>query len=236
MMRFTGRIMTTFGISASNGPAQHPPPLPSDVTGSVERSIVVDAQSDIFGSSARPYLHVLQTGWACTYQLLPNGQRQIVAFHLPGAVLDLDRIMTERLNFSALALSECTVGLLPLEWVRTAIDTRPAIRDLFWTLTTLENRALLESVVNLGRRTARERLAYLLSDLLERLQAIGEALDGSFTPAINQSEMADALGLSQVHLNRSIQRLKTEGLVAIRGRRYEICDAKRLRQVAKKAG
>ena len=117
--------------------------------------------------------------------------------------------------------------------MQKAIGERPAIRDMLWTLTTRENCALFEQIVSLGRRSARERLAFLLHDLLVRLQDLGGAQDGIFVSYVTQAEMADALGLSTVHLNRTLQGLKADRLIEVQGRTYRIRDPKALQAVAK---
>ncbi len=200
---------------------------------SLEGPIGVDARSDVFRGPSAPYLHILQDGWACKYKLLTDGRRQITSFHLPGEIVDLDRIIQADLSFNILALSECRFARLPLDRVQKAIHERPAIRELLWTLTTSENRALFEQIVSLGRRSARERLAFLLHDLLVRLQDLGIAQDGTFVSYVTQAEMADALGLSTVHLNRTLQGLKADRLIEVHGRTYTIRDAKGLQAVAK---
>ena len=200
---------------------------------SLEGPIVVDARSDVFRADGVPYLHLLKEGWACKYKLLTDGRRQITSFHLPGEVVDLDRITRTDVPFNILALSECHFVRIPLERVQKAISERPAIRELLWTLTTHENCSLFEQIVSLGRRSARERLAFLLHDFLVRLQVLGGASDGTFVSYVTQAEMADALGLSTVHLNRTLQGLKADRLIEVHGRTYTIRDPKALQAAAK---
>ena len=199
----------------------------------MDGSVVVDPRTDVFRATSTPFLHVLQHGWACKYKLLTDGRRQITSFHLPGEILDLDRITRTDVPFNILALSECRVARLPLEMIRTAVAGRPAIRNWLWALTTRENTSLFEQIVSLGRRSARERLAYLLHDLLDRLANLGDAKDGTFMSYVTQAEMADALGLSTVHLNRTLQGLKADRLIEVRGRTYTVRDPKALQAAAR---
>ena len=90
-------------------------------------------RTDVFRAGPSPHLHVLQEGWACKYRLLSDGRRQIIAFHLPGEVLDIDRIKKTVVPFAVLALGKCRVARLSIDWVRQAVDERPALRDLMWT-------------------------------------------------------------------------------------------------------
>ena len=200
---------------------------------SLEGPFIVDPRADVFRAAEVPYMHLLQDGWACKYKLLTDGRRQITSFHLPGEVVDLDRITRIDVPFNILALSECRFARIPIDRVQKAVDERPAIRELLWKLTTHENCSLFEQIVSLGRRSARERLAFLLHDLLVRLQELGGAQDGTFVSYVTQAEMADALGLSTVHLNRTLQGLKADRLIEVHGRTYTIRDPKALQAVAK---
>ena len=197
------------------------------------RNVVnVEAQSDISGRGASAkQIHVLLDGWACKYRLMADGRRQILRIHLPGEICDLDKICRDDVSFGVLALSECRIATISLDWIKKAIEDRPAIRDLLWSLTVFESVAMTEQVVSLGRRSARERTAYLLCDLLQRLQALGQADDGSFRLPLTQVDMGDHLGLSTVHVNRTLQDLKSERLIQNGGRTYRICDREGLERL-----
>ena len=193
----------------------------------------VNAQADI--ASQKPgskQVHILLEGWAYKYRLVADGRRQILRIHLPGEICDLDKIFNDDPGFGVQAVSDCRVAAISLDWIKRAVAERPAIRDLLWSLTVLENIAMSEQVVSLGRRTARERAAFLLCDILDRLQALGQALDGSFRLPITQVDMGDHLGLSTVHINRTLQDLKSERLIQNTGRTYRICDRYGLERVA----
>ena len=181
-------------------------------------------------------IHILVKGWACKYRLMADGRRQILQIHLPGEICDLDKVCTDELAFGVLALTDCRVATVSLDWLKRSVEERPALRDLLWSLTVLENAMMCEHVVSLGRRSARERTAYLLCDLLERLDALGEVLDGSFRLPMTQVDMGDYLGLSTVHINRTLQDLKAEGLVVNSGRTYTVRDREALKRVASFAG
>ena len=187
---------------------------------------------DVCRSDQADHIHVLQDGWACKYALLPDGRRQIVTLHLPGDVLDLDRIHGSGITCDVFALSACRVARIATAWVRNTTEKRPAIRALFMTLMADENRALAAHVISLGRRTARERIAYYFCDLLARLHAIRQMREGRFINHLSQSEMGDMLGLSAVHVNRSLGALRTEGLLQNASRWYTVPDIAALQHVA----
>lgn len=167
-------------------------------------------------------VHILIEGWASKYSMMSDGRRQILAFHLPGDVCDLDQLFGPNATLGVAALSDCKVATLSIDWLDQARKSTPAIRDLLWSLFAREHRALTEQIMALGRRTSRQRIAYFLCDLLDRLQAIGLASDSGFRLPLTQNDMADALGLSTVHVNRTLQGLREDGLIEMRGRMLRI--------------
>ena len=193
----------------------------------------VGAQTDFFGEDPPiKHIHVLLEGWAYKYKLLADGRRQILRVHLPGEICDLEKVFCDDPAFGVMAVSDCRVATISFDWIKQAVSERPAIRDLFWSMTAFESMTMNEQVVSLGRRTARERAAFLLCDLVERLQALGQALDGSFRLPLTQIDLGDHLGLSTVHMNRVLQELKGDRLIQSSGRTYTICNRAGLEQIA----
>ena len=193
----------------------------------------VEPQADFSNEDlSRKHIHVLLEGWAYKYKLLADGRRQILRVHLPGEICDLETIFSDDPAFGLMAVSECRVATISYDWIKHAIGERPAIRNLFWSMAAFESMTMNEQVVSLGRRTARERAAFFLCDLVERLQALGQALDGSFRLPLTQMDMGDHLGLSTVHMNRTLQDLKSNRLIQNSGRTYTICNRGALEQLA----
>ena len=182
--------------------------------------------------AATKHIHVLLEGWAYKYKLLADGRRQILRVHLPGEICDLEKIFNDDPAFGVTAVSECRVAMISFDWIKQAVGDRPAIRNLFWSMTAYESMTMNEQVVSLGRRTARERAAFFLCDLIERLQALGQALDGRFRLPLTQMDLGDHLGLSTVHMNRTLQDLKSDHLIQNCGRTYTICNRDALEQLA----
>ena len=182
--------------------------------------------------SASSRLHVLLDGWAYKYRIFRNGRRQVISQYMSGDVCDLDRLQFPGISCGVQAASRCRVAEVSAEWLKSAMNDNPAIRDLFWSLTVLENVAMSELVLSLGSRTARERTAWFICDLAKRLEARGRIIDGKFHLELTQTDIADMLGLSLVHMNRSLKGLKAEGLIANQGATYTILDLARLQIVA----
>lgn len=177
-------------------------------------------------------LHVVLDGWAARCKMLENGARQIPALLLPGDICDLDALHLDRLNWATLAVTRCTVAAVPREGLLTLMDRYPGLREGVYRIAAVENALGTEWTVCLGRRSARERLAHLLCELLARLQAVRAAGDSGFTLPLTQEEIADVLGLTAVHVNRMLQTLRGEGLVQLRGRRLHVPDTEALRRLA----
>lgn len=173
-----------------------------------------------------PYerIFALKQGWAFRYKLLPDGRRQILNFLLPGDLIGVRASVFRVADESVDALTDVTVASFPA--ARIADLFRQQLRlgmAVFWS-SAREHAMLAEHVASIGRRTAYERLAHLFMELLVRLQAVGLADDRSYQLPLTQELLADALGLSIVHVNRTLRRLRTDSLLAIDGGQIVITD------------
>ncbi len=197
------------------------------------RTCNVVARADIAVSGrSTGNVHILVDGWASKYKMMCDGRRQILAFRLPGDICDLERLFEAETSVGVTALTDCKVAAVSTEWLIEARNSRPAVRDLLWSLLAREHATMTEQIVALGRRTSRQRIAYFLCDLLERLQAVGLAEDDCFRAPLTQTDMADALGLSTVHVNRTLQALREDGLIEMRGRNFRVSRRAELKRAA----
>ncbi len=193
----------------------------------------IHSHGDILDCETSPnHLVILLEGWACKYQIMRNGGRQIISIHLPGEVCNLDSLFRPDLQSSVSALSDCRVATFSIDWLKKAFDERPRVRDLFWSMVVDENIAMTDRVVSLGGRSSRQRLAHFLLDLLARMEALGQAPQATLRLPLTQEDIGDALGLSTVHVNRTLQALRDDGLIASKGRTYTIRDRNRLQALA----
>lgn len=158
-------------------------------------------------------IHAVIDGWAARVKILENGSRQIPMLMLPGDICDLAGLHLDRLDFGTVAITRCIVMTFERERLRAAIDRGGKLRDAFARMMAVENARAMQWTVCLGRRTARERFAHLICELSARLNAVGAAQGDSFAFPLTQEELADVLGLTAVHVNRTLQSLRSEGLI-----------------------
>lgn len=161
-------------------------------------------------------VNLLMEGFACRYKLLEDGRRQIVAYLVPGDLCDLHVFLIKRMDHSIAAVSPSKVAVISPTHILRFTDLYPNLtRALWWT--TLRDEAITrEWVVNTGQRTAYERMAHLFCELFHRLRVIGETEGSSYRFPLTQMALGDTLGLSSVHVNRTLQDLRRSGLVSLR--------------------
>lgn len=191
------------------------------------------ADTDIISHGHNPaYVNVMLDGFAARYKMLPDGRRQIVAFLLPGDICDLHVFLLHQMDHSIGTLTESRVARVPRATILDILDRRPVLARALWINTLVDEAILREWIVNIGRRSAYQRISHLLAELFVRYRLVGRANGNGFHLPLTQQELADTLGLSLVHVNRNLQRLRGEGIIATRGRRLEILRADRLREIA----
>jgi CRP-like cAMP-binding protein len=193
----------------------------------------LNARSDIAREGENPsVVRLLVSGWACRYKDLPDGRRQIVGFFLPGDFCDLNVYILSELDHSIGALTGVRFFEIQPEQFQEVIDQRPnLIRALLWhemVASGIQRQWLL----SIGQRSALERLAHLFVELYYRLQAVGLATGLTFELPLTQNHLAEANGLSPVHLNRTLQEMRREGLIELSDRQLKIADLKHLKKVA----
>lgn len=175
---------------------------------------------------------VVMEGIACRQKHRANGSRQITAFLVPGDTCDLDVGLLTRMDHTVTTLSICRVVRLSGDVVTRLLEEHPAIAKALRTSTLVDEATLREWLVNVGCRSAIERIAHLLCELLVRLQIVGFASEDSYELPVTQLDLADTVGLSNVHVNRSLQELRRQGVIELKGRSLRILDRQRLRTIA----
>ena len=163
---------------------------------------------------AAPEVFTLYAGWAFRYKMLSDGRRQILSFLLPGDLLGLQAAMFDAAQHGIEALTEVQLCLLPRRKVWALFGEMPALAfDVAW-LGSREESHVDENLTSAGRRTATERTAALIVMLYKRAKALGLVVDDTFLFPLTQQHIADALGLSLVHTNKTLARLRKMGMFA----------------------
>jgi CRP-like cAMP-binding protein len=164
---------------------------------------------------------VLLSGQAFRHKTLPDGRRQILLFHVPGDLLDLQRLFLS-IDYGVSSLSAGEAAVVSRVALAQAMAAHPDLAQALWRLSLVEAAVYRAWMVGMGRRTAYARVAHLLCEVFMRLKAAGET-DGWRCPfPATQAHISDSLGLSVVHTNRVLRALQRDGLVSVRRRHIEV--------------
>lgn len=194
---------------------------------------IVAAKTDLVceGDSPREST-LLLSGTAARYNIVGDGKRQISALHFAGDFIDLHSLLLQEMDHSVGAISECQVAGVPHETLRELSSNHPHLMRMLWLLTVIDAAIFRQWLVAAGRRSVRGQLAHLLCEVWSRLEIV-DLVDGyTFQLPLSQTDLSDAMGLSLVHVNRTIQALKREGLVDWNGQIVRILNWTKLQQLA----
>ena len=155
-------------------------------------------------------------GWACRYKLLSQGKRQILSFHIAGDIPDLQSLHIHTMDHSLATVTKATLAFIPHENLRELTAQHPGIAALLWRNTLIDAAVFREWMTGIGRRPAVERIGHLFCEMYLKLQAVGLAGDHRCPMPITQADLADALGLTSVHVNRVLKEMRGRGLITLR--------------------
>jgi CRP-like cAMP-binding protein len=192
----------------------------------------MSARRNIIREGDRPdHVHLIVEGWAARYKLLADGSRQIIAFLIPGDFCDLHVTLLGAMDHSIVSLTKSRVVYIPRNRMNELTD-RPSVARAFWWATLVDEAVLREWIVNIGRRDAFESIGHLMCELYRRMKNVGLVTNHSFELPLTQEEIADALGLTPVHVNRVLQRMRAEDLITLKKSALTILDYGRLEQAS----
>lgn len=175
------------------------------------------------GQSAQA-AYILSSGWACSYKLLEDGQRQIVDFQVPGDFLGLRSVLLHMSDHSIEPITEIEVTeVLATDLLEAFAHTPRLAAAVLWAASR-DEAMVVEHLVNIGRRDAAERMAHFLLELGSRLTLVGIGSRNGFACPLTQYMLADALGLSAIHVNRVLRHLREKGFVTFRDGYVEFND------------
>jgi CRP-like cAMP-binding protein len=180
-----------------------------------------------------PSVRVLSTGVACRYRMLAGGKRQIFAFVLPGDIIDTFSHVSDIADHSVSTLSDCGVASIRLHAFRTLMGAHPNLASAMWRYCLSQSSILQSWLTNMRRRSAAERLGHLFCEQFLRLSCVGLAEHGRpLRLNIAQADLADAAAMSSVHVNRTLQQLRSRNLIGRDPALLEILDWEALQKIA----
>ena len=169
-------------------------------------------------------LYLIVEGWGCHYLTLEDGRRQIVDFAIPGDLCDLNLFILDRMDHSIGAITRLKVAEIGREVFRRVVTNAPNITTALWWQELVSKSIHREWIVNVGQRNAHERVAHLFCEMFLRLESVGltNGFSCDFPPT--QLDIADATGLTAVHVNRTLQDLRRQRLITLERQRLTIPD------------
>lgn len=183
------------------------------------------------GDKPGPLLVVLD-GWACRYKILPNGGRQMLAFLLPGDCCDLHINLLAEMDHGIQTITPCHIAKIDRHTIDSVFDAHPSIMKAMYLAQLIDEGTLRAWITSIGRRSSIERVAHLMCELYLRVRNI-EANEGqNVALPLSQIILADALGMTTVHINRVIKQLRLTGAITITRGHLEIINPDTLVQIA----
>jgi CRP-like cAMP-binding protein len=182
-------------------------------------------------ADAPEHCSILVSGFAYRQKLTGDGSRQIVALHIPGDALDFQNLFLDVSDHSLQMLTRAEVAFVTIRDLQDLARERPAVGHAILVKILVEASIFREWVLNVGRRDSRARVAHILCELGVRLDVEGLAVDYGYELPMTQEQLADAVGLTPVHVNRTLKALEAEGLILRSKRAISFPDWKRLRLV-----
>lgn len=180
------------------------------------RTHTLAARQDIVRDGDKPaHCCLILDGWACRYKLLGDGRRQVFSFHIAGDIPDLQSLHVPTMDHSLATMTKANVAFIPHESLHELTLRHPDLGALFWRETLIDAGIFREWMVGLGRRSAFEHMAHLICELYLKLQAVGLAENYRCQLPISQINLADALGLTPVHVNRVLRDMRDQTLITL---------------------
>jgi CRP-like cAMP-binding protein len=193
----------------------------------------VEARRDLISEGDKPrFVHLVLDGWGCRYKQLPDGKRQIVSLFIPGDFCDVNVYILKYMDHSIGAITRLKVAMITPDEMNALTGERPRITQALWWHELVTAAIQREWTLNLGQRSAYERLAHLLVELYIRLKTVGRAHDGRCDFPLTQNDLADATGLTAVHVNRTLQELRRDNLIELDRKQLQILDLQRMMDVS----
>lgn len=192
-----------------------------------------EARADIISEGEDPKtVYLILEGWACSYKTLEDGRRQVLSVFIPGDLCDLHVYILHKMDHSIAALTPVLVALIAPDELENIADAHPRVVRALWWESLVTAAIQREWLVSAGQRSSLEALAHLLCETYFRLRLVGLEKDGTCPFPLTQVDIADALGVTQPHVSRTLRELHATGLATLRHRRLTVHDVSGLRKLA----
>jgi CRP-like cAMP-binding protein len=191
--------------------------------------LVLEAGNTIFAEGTNsPYLYTILSGWAFKYKTLEDGRRQVLNFALPGDFLGLQASIFDSIGHSIEALTDVVLCVFPREKLWTLYENHAGLAfDVTW-LGAREESILGDYLITVGQRRAGERIAFVLLHIFQRARQLGLVRGNTLTLPLTQEHLADAIGFSLVHTNKTLKQLRKSGAFRWSGSTFELVDEQKL--------
>jgi CRP-like cAMP-binding protein len=183
------------------------------------------------GDEPGPMFVVLE-GWACRYKILPSGTRQIIAFLMPGDACDLHIKLLAEMDHSIQAITTALVATVSRTEMQSMMQKHPNVASAMYSAQLVDEGIMRAWIVSMGRRSSTERVAHLICELYLRARNIGLTAEGEFALPLSQLVLADALGMTAVHINRVFKELRLAGAMSVKRGSVTLLNPGKLVQIA----
>lgn len=191
------------------------------------------ARQDLIREGDEPGpMFVVLDGWVCRYKILPNGTRQIMAFLMPGDACDLHIKLLAEMDHGIQAITPSTVATVTRAEMQELMDRHPNIASAMYSAQLIDEGVMRSWIVSMGRRSSTERVAHLICELYLRGRNIGLTTGDEFALPLSQLVLADALGMTAVHINRVLKELRLAGAMTLKRGSVTIIDPMQLVRIA----
>ena len=191
------------------------------------------ARRDLIREGEKPKaVNLILEGWACRYKQLPDGRRQTVHFFIPGDLCDANVFILDQMDHSIASITPIRYAEIGAADFEALMARSPTLARALWLNEMVNASVAREWVANVGQRSALERIAHVFCEMFLRLESLGQTEGTSCDWPLTQSDLADATGLTPVHVNRTLQLLRIRGLIELGGRRLHVRDLEGLKRLS----
>jgi CRP-like cAMP-binding protein len=178
------------------------------------RQVAADAPVIRHGRDLHESILLLE-GWMARTTAMASGHQQISELQFSGDFVDLHGLTLKRLDHNVIAITDCRYAVFPHDRLRRMLEKHPHLTRVYWLMTNIDAAIHREWTVSLGRRAAPSRMAHLFCEILERLRIVGQTTGNSYQFPLTQQELGDCLGITAVHVNRTLQGLRRRNLIEV---------------------